>query len=271
MVDVPPLQREVRIESDLPCAACGYNLRTILINGRCPECGTEVAETLKSGILACSSPRWLRNIGAGCVLLLLAPAASMLALSVRGKPVQTPAQCVMVLIPGLVLLAMGLQLLTRPEPPPRVRTRSGRWTRIMLLYGGWLWLLSITGIMTAMFFLEINSLGRILKPYYFAVSGYGLIVLCVLSHYLVCLVAHGITAALRNFLRILSMTVIMLFLASPALLVFDAFAVSNRPVQQLASTLFLYGLIGLAILLVLTAFVFASARRRAMASNPPLP
>jgi predicted RNA-binding Zn-ribbon protein involved in translation (DUF1610 family) len=34
------------IEQDLPCAVCGYNLRTARRDGRCPECGIEVAETL---------------------------------------------------------------------------------------------------------------------------------------------------------------------------------------------------------------------------------
>lgn len=31
-----------RVEIDLPCASCGYNLRTLRWDGRCPECATPV-------------------------------------------------------------------------------------------------------------------------------------------------------------------------------------------------------------------------------------
>src|SRR2546423_15560088 len=31
------------ISSDLPCVVCGYNLRTLHVASRCPECGADVA------------------------------------------------------------------------------------------------------------------------------------------------------------------------------------------------------------------------------------
>jgi hypothetical protein len=41
MVEPPP------IDVDLPCAACGYNLRGLSVAGRCPECGAPVIESVR--------------------------------------------------------------------------------------------------------------------------------------------------------------------------------------------------------------------------------
>lgn len=46
-----PRSTSAVIEQDLPCAVCGYNLRTARRDGRCPECGIEIAETLGSAPL----------------------------------------------------------------------------------------------------------------------------------------------------------------------------------------------------------------------------
>lgn len=37
-----------RVASDIPCQHCGYNLRTLLPSGRCPECGRPVRDSLIS-------------------------------------------------------------------------------------------------------------------------------------------------------------------------------------------------------------------------------
>lgn len=34
------------IVCDLPCSRCGYNLRGLLVEGKCPECGESVEETV---------------------------------------------------------------------------------------------------------------------------------------------------------------------------------------------------------------------------------
>jgi hypothetical protein len=44
----PDLARE--LTGDLPCAGCGYNLRSISIRGVCPECGTPVRATILARI-----------------------------------------------------------------------------------------------------------------------------------------------------------------------------------------------------------------------------
>ncbi len=40
--DTPPQ----RVETDLPCATCGYNLRTLAWDSKCPECGLAVSGSL---------------------------------------------------------------------------------------------------------------------------------------------------------------------------------------------------------------------------------
>ena len=38
-IDVDLLQSEITLVEDVPCRACGYNLRGLTLPGRCPECG----------------------------------------------------------------------------------------------------------------------------------------------------------------------------------------------------------------------------------------
>jgi hypothetical protein len=57
------------ISTDLPCE-CGYNLRGLLLNGKCPECGTDVIEALRRGSLHDADPRWRQQIRTGLSLLL---------------------------------------------------------------------------------------------------------------------------------------------------------------------------------------------------------
>ena len=38
--------RDNRIDQDLHCVHCGYNLRTLAKDGDCPECGAPVEETI---------------------------------------------------------------------------------------------------------------------------------------------------------------------------------------------------------------------------------
>jgi hypothetical protein len=37
---------DARVADDLPCIGCGYNLRSALANGQCPECGRPVGDSL---------------------------------------------------------------------------------------------------------------------------------------------------------------------------------------------------------------------------------
>lgn len=54
------------------CARCGYSLRGLESNGRCPECSLAVASSLGARRLACSDASWLGRIRLGYILLAAA-------------------------------------------------------------------------------------------------------------------------------------------------------------------------------------------------------
>lgn len=57
-----------RIAIDIPCARCGYNLRSLSAGGLCPECGSPVRD---SEPLHLRSPKWLSRVRLGVLILLL--------------------------------------------------------------------------------------------------------------------------------------------------------------------------------------------------------
>src|SRR5207244_8750412 len=44
---------------DLPCIRCGYNLRTLMVKARCPECHTPVRDSFDPDRLIFAERRWL--------------------------------------------------------------------------------------------------------------------------------------------------------------------------------------------------------------------
>ena len=68
----------VSVADESRCIHCGYNLHGLSPGGRCPECGTGIARSIKGDLLAWADPEWLRvvyrgqvYIAVGCVLFLL--------------------------------------------------------------------------------------------------------------------------------------------------------------------------------------------------------
>ena len=52
------------IASDIPCAACGYNLRGLVFDGRCPECGVDIIHSLRPFLKTRDADRakWLEDV-----------------------------------------------------------------------------------------------------------------------------------------------------------------------------------------------------------------
>lgn len=62
---VVPLDAAGRINVDLPCKRCGYNLRTMMPDGRCPECATAVGQALHGDYLKFADPAWVQKLASG--------------------------------------------------------------------------------------------------------------------------------------------------------------------------------------------------------------
>lgn len=45
---LPQGEPDVIIRRDMPCLACGYNLRTLSLGGICPECGMSIRQSMRS-------------------------------------------------------------------------------------------------------------------------------------------------------------------------------------------------------------------------------
>jgi len=54
-----------RIDEDVSCRKCGYNLRTLLPDGICPECATAVGRSLQGDFLRFSDPYWVESLASG--------------------------------------------------------------------------------------------------------------------------------------------------------------------------------------------------------------
>ena len=67
-----PLDADSRLCVDAPCLNCGYNLRTLSVEGLCPECGHPVRLSTRGEFLRFASPRWVRQLARGVLLLIIA-------------------------------------------------------------------------------------------------------------------------------------------------------------------------------------------------------
>jgi hypothetical protein len=70
---------------EIPCTSCGYTLNTLPVTGRCPECGTPVAESLRAVLIARSEngllvAAFVRDGAWFNVLLLIGAAVGIMAL-----------------------------------------------------------------------------------------------------------------------------------------------------------------------------------------------
>src|SRR5436190_11050691 len=71
------------ITLDVPCVGCRYDLRGLRADGRCPECGMEIAQSLwvcrrwqhrrahRQELLSAADPKWLRQLCVGSAISVL--------------------------------------------------------------------------------------------------------------------------------------------------------------------------------------------------------
>jgi hypothetical protein len=150
---LPILDREGRVADDLPCVNCGYNLRTLSATGVCPECAAQVAPSTRGHYLHLASPRWVKRLASGALLLIIALACAFVLplawlifvfiISLVGAPLQGDidavwlgfaALAIMLAVVCLWLFVRGLLQLTAPEPGARFRG-EGLSARKLVRYG----------------------------------------------------------------------------------------------------------------------------------------
>ena len=125
------------------CVGCGYDLRSLPVDGPCPECGRAIAESLGGRRLAAADPRWLARLALGqsliswglplggpcgggrwalagfCVIPLLGIAIAILSLmgGLSSTALRIVVASLMVaVVGGTVLVWIGAILVTAPDP-----------------------------------------------------------------------------------------------------------------------------------------------------------
>ena len=158
-----PSPRESRLgeilrTTDVGCAACGYNLRGLAPEWRCPECGTRVDRSVASPLLERVDGAWVRRASRGTALVglglgawtatvvVLGAVASALVviLAVRGF---TGWRLPLLIVSGVgsvgaglgvVLVFAGVAMATRPNAGLDGAYSFNLWRRGMLLtLGAW--------------------------------------------------------------------------------------------------------------------------------------
>lgn len=54
-----------RIDEDLACRGCGYNLRGLTVEAACPECSASAGLSVRGDLLRFSDPAWVERLGRG--------------------------------------------------------------------------------------------------------------------------------------------------------------------------------------------------------------
>ena len=137
-----------RIDQDLPCLKCGYNLRTLRDDGQCPECGASVHESARLAWLCQHDRVWLRKLAGSTVWIGIAMICFVSFLSVGlllAVSYHPPDEVVGVVgvavavVGGLVTGLLGFWQITAPHRGGGIRRgrvrRIARWTMAAGLAG----------------------------------------------------------------------------------------------------------------------------------------
>lgn len=147
---IPPeaFDDDGRIDCELPCRQCGYNLQTLHAQADCPECGTAVHWSLVGDLLRFADADWVKHLAHGMLWMILTLVVSFLSSFVLSSfagflGAYTGSFLAMQIVVFIFGLAMTLTAayaewcLTTPEPlpdaitPPSPGVRG--WARWLLM------------------------------------------------------------------------------------------------------------------------------------------
>ncbi|MEX0776195.1 MAG: hypothetical protein WD042_10850 [Phycisphaeraceae bacterium] len=145
---VPDQAQPKRIERDVPCISCGYNLRTLDLRADCPECGQCILDSLHAAVII-GDPAWVRRlvramdlalsaVGLGGVTLVIFIPACMILIP------DELARAIVSLMLSTLPVALGLWAciwFTWPDPTSGKETmerhhhvrRIARWSAVLLV------------------------------------------------------------------------------------------------------------------------------------------
>lgn len=107
------------IQADLQCRRCGYNLRGLHHEGRCPECGIAIGLSCHGDLLRFADPQWLEKLARGAKLIIwgviIAWIFGMIVGVLSAVAGLSPLVQLVGVLGGLVTW-YGLWLMTEPDP-----------------------------------------------------------------------------------------------------------------------------------------------------------
>jgi hypothetical protein len=128
------------IAQDTPCRKCGYNLRGLTADGRCPECGTSVGYSLQGDLLRFCDPSWVDLLRRGVTFIITAVVVAIVGVviafamgvsaGVQGVPTAVVVGSVLVIL-AMILATVGWWLLTSPDPSGLGEDQYGRSRKII--------------------------------------------------------------------------------------------------------------------------------------------
>lgn len=106
------------IISDMACRRCGYNLRGLNQQSRCPECNTPAGLSTQGDLLRFADPNWVDRLSRGCSFILWGTLATLLASFGVGCLMfigLVPIGQIVAFLASLISV-YGAWLLTSPDP-----------------------------------------------------------------------------------------------------------------------------------------------------------
>jgi len=124
-----------RIDVDIACVSCGYNLRGLAPDGRCPECGTAIGRSTRGDYLRFCDPGWVETLASGMNWIVAGLILAFVLGLVAGGAVgltNRPAYAMIGIVGSLVAL-IGYWRVTTPDP--REPEPQGVDVRAIIRYG----------------------------------------------------------------------------------------------------------------------------------------